>query len=87
MYHEPFANISKTDDDKFVVEIREKKKKTKGSKNEVMCDSPAESKMFVADNTEDLKGIIDKHIGKMKGHDDDDEFKEGYEEATKKKGD
>lgn len=79
MYTEDICTISRTDDDKFIVNIKQKRKADKKSG---MIDAMQDMKTFIADTEKDVAKILSEYLPKMKkGGTDEDAFKKGYEEG------
>lgn len=80
MYTEDLMTISKTDDDKFIICIKNQKKSTKGKNSPITMET--EMKKFIADTPEDIADLMKKHLPKMKGGMDDDEsYEKGYKKG------
>ena len=78
MYLEDACNIKRTDDGKFVVSVHHKPKKKKGK----MGDAPMqmeEPKSYVANDMEELVGIIREYLGGEKT--ENEKYEKGYKSA------
>ena len=81
MYTEELVSISKTDDDKFLVSIKQKRKPDKKSD---VVSMESDMKTFVADDEKDVAELLSKYLPKMKkGGTDEDAFNEGFDKAKK----
>ena len=81
MWIEELCQISRTDDGKFLVSIKQKRKENKKSD---MVMAEADMKTFVADDEKDVAELLSKYLPKMKkGGTDEDAFNEGFDKAKK----
>ncbi len=82
MYTEELVSISKTDDEKYLVSIKQKRKPDK--KSDVIA-MESDMKTFVADDEKDVAELLSKYLPKIKkGGTDEDAFNEGFVKANKK---
>lgn len=81
------CSISMTDDDKYVIEVREEKK-VKGNKKNGMTETMDEWKQYVAVDKKELHALIDKYIPniKSKKEKDTEKYEKGWEKGDKGKG-
>lgn len=78
MYSEEYLSVCKTDDGKYLVSVKVKRKKDKGSKDMIM-GSMSDMKTFVADDEGDVADAVKKLLPKIKsGGLDDAEFGKAF---------
>ena len=82
MYSEEMVTICKTDDGKYIVSVKVKRKKDKKSKDEIMVHG-SDMKTFIADDEKDVSEALVKLLPKLKkGEIEADEFAAAFGGGT-----